>query len=110
MQNVDTTRPRSRAKGGKLEVSQDRHALALKHKDDAAKLACTSLVIACSGILAGIVRRDPLKFFATPVPAEIGEYHQEIKNPIDCRTLRENILASKYATLGAFIADARRLW
>ncbi len=105
------TRPRSRtSKSGKGEPPQDRNALALKHKYDANELSRKCLTIACSGVLAGMVRRDPLGLFAEPVPADVEEYHQDIKDPIDFSSLRQMILSSKYSSLGSFIADARRLW
>jgi hypothetical protein len=105
------TRPRSRtSKSGNGEPPQDRNALALKHKYDANELSRKCLTIACSGVLVGMVRRDPLGLFAEPVPADVEEYHQEIKDPIDCSSLRQMILTSKHSSLGAFIADARRLW
>lgn len=104
-------RSRSRKlKGGKGEATYDRNALALKHKYDAHELSRKCLTIACSGVLAGMVRRDPLGLFAEPVPANIEDYHKEIKDPIDCSALRQMIFSSKYSSLGSFIADARRLW
>ena len=105
-EHIDS-RQRSRTKG---EVPQDRNALARQHKYDANELYRKCVTIACCGVLAGMVRRDPLGLFAKPVPADVEEYHQEIKDPIDCSTLRQRILTSKYSSLGSFIADARRLW
>lgn len=110
-ENIESNRPRNRTpKGGLGEISQDRNALAIKHKYDANELSRKCLTIACSGLLAGIIRRDPLRLFAEPVPKDVEEYYQVIKDPIDCSALRQMILASKYTSLGSFIADARRLW
>ncbi|KAL3816815.1 hypothetical protein ACHAXA_008678 [Cyclostephanos tholiformis] len=102
--------PRScSSKVGNLDVSHDRHALALKHKDDANELYRKCLVIACCGVLAGMVRRDPMRLFAEPVPADIKEYHQVIQDPIDFSTMRKKIQSYEYKSFGSFIADARRL-
>ena len=85
--------PRScTSKGDVSEISQDRHALAVKHKDDANELAKKCLEIACSGILCGMVRRDPLRLFAEPVPRDVAEYHQVIPDPIDFSTMRKKIM------------------
>ncbi|KAL7542489.1 hypothetical protein ACHAXR_011817, partial [Thalassiosira sp. AJA248-18] len=108
--NIKNVRPRScTSKAGEAEVSQDRHALALKHKDESNELSRKCLAIACCGILVGMIRRDPMRLFAEPVPADIGEYHEVIKDPIDFRTMRKKILSSEYTSLKTFIADARRL-
>jgi hypothetical protein len=102
--------PRScTTKVGDLVISHDRHALALKHKDDAIELSRKCLVIACCGVLAGMVRRDPMRLFAEPVPTDVKEYHQVIQDPIDFSTMRKKILSSEYRSLGSFIGDARRL-
>ena len=102
--------PRScTSKVGDVGISHDRHALALKHKDDANELSRKCLVIACCGVLAGMVRRDPMRLFAEPVPTDVKEYHQVIQDPIDFSTMRKKILSSEYTSLGSFIGDARRL-
>jgi len=91
------------------EISQDRNALAVKHKDDANELARKCLEIVCSGILCGMIRRDPLRLFAEPVPRDVAEYHQVIQDPIDFSTMRKKIMTSQYTSLTLFINDARRL-
>jgi len=91
------------------EISQNRNALAVKHKDDANELAKKCLEIACSGILCGMVRRDPLRLFAEPVPRDVAEYYQVIQDPIDFSTMRKKIMTSQYTSLTLFINDARRL-
>ena len=102
--------PRScTSKVGDVEISHDRHALALKHKNDANELSRKCLVIACCGVLAGMVRRDPMRLFAEPVPMDVEEYHHVIQDPIDFSTMRKKILSSEYTSLGSFIGYARRL-
>jgi histone-lysine N-methyltransferase SETD1 len=81
----------------------------LKHKEEADKLSHKCLSIACCGILAGMVRRDPMRLFAEPVKKDVAEYHKVIKDPIDFSKIREKIVASEYSSLGAFVNDARQL-
>ncbi len=109
-ESVKTILPRScTSKVGDLDITHDRHALALKHKDEANELSRKCLVIACCGVLAGMIRRDPMRLFAEPVPADVEEYHHVIQDPIDFSTMRNKILSSEYKSFGSFIADARRL-
>lgn len=91
------------------EVGTNRQLVALKHKETADELSRKCLSIACSGILMGMIRRDPLRLFAKPAPSSMEEYHKVIKNPIDFQTMRQKLLENKYATLGSFINDAKRL-
>lgn len=108
--NKRQSSPRScTSKRDASEISQDRNALAVKHKDDANELAHRCLEIACSGILCGMIRRDPLRLFAEPVPQDVAEYHQVIQDPIDFSTMRKKIVTSQYTSLTLFINDARRL-
>ena len=100
---------RSCTKVGEVEIVQDRHTLALKHKDEAKELSRKCLAIACCGILTGMIRRDPMRLFAEPVPEDIEEYYQVIQDPIDFCTMRKKILSSEYTSLGSFVSDARRL-
>jgi len=88
---------------------RDRQSLAVKQKESANDLSRKCLGIACCGILVGMIRRDPLRLFAEPVPSDIEEYHKVIKEPVDFQTMRKKVLASEYSSLGAFINDARRL-
>jgi len=97
------------AKSGDEEPHIDRHSLALKHKEEADELSHKCLTIACCGILAGMIRRDPMRLFAEPVKKEVAEYHKMITDPIDFSKIREKIFASEYSSLGAFINDARQL-
>ena len=107
---VKSTRPRScTSKIGEGEDSQDRHALALKHKGDANELSRKCLALACCGILVGMIRRDPMRLFAEPVPTDVAEYYEVIKDPIDFSMMRKKILASEYTSLSSFVSDARRL-
>jgi hypothetical protein len=109
-ESVKSILPRScTSRVGDLDITHDRHALALKHKDEANELSRKCLVIACCGVLAGMVRRDPMRLFAEPVPEDVEEYHQVIQDPIDFSTMRKKILSSEYKSFGSFIADARRL-
>lgn len=100
---------RSCTEVGEVEIIQDRHTLALKHKDGANELSQKCLAIACCGILTGMVRRDPMRLFAEPVPEDIEEYYQVIQDPIDFCTMRKKILSSKYTSLGSFVSDARKI-
>ena len=111
LQNIaSSSRLRScTAKSGDEDPPIDRHFLALKHKEEADELSHKCLTIACCGILAGMVRRDPMRLFAEPVKKEVAEYHKMITDPIDLSKIREKIFASEYSSLGAFINDARQL-
>ena len=85
----------------------DRLMLAQRYKEEADELHKKCLSVACCGILLGLMRRDPLLLFASPVTAE--GYSAIIKNPIDFEKIRSNVLAGKYVTLGSFVSDARLL-
>eukprot|EP00984_Skeletonema_dohrnii_P027083 scaffold16531_cov119-Skeletonema_dohrnii-CCMP3373.AAC.1 len=107
-----TSSSRSRScttKSGEEEPPVDRHSLALKHKEEADELSQKCLTIACCGILAGMIRRDPMRLFAEPVKKEVAEYHKMITDPIDFSKIKEKIFANEYSSLGAFINDARKL-
>ena len=95
--------------GDEDSVMVDRHSLALKHKEEADELHQKTLMIACCGILSGMVRRDPMRLFAEPVNEDVVEYYKVIKDPIDFSKIREKILANEYTSLGAFLNDARQL-
>lgn len=96
-------------KSGDEEPPIDRHSLALKHKEEADELSQKCLKIACCGILAGMIRRDPMRLFAEPVKDEVAEYHNMIKDPIDFSKIKEKIFANEYSSLGAFINEARKM-
>eukprot|EP00804_Cyclotella_cryptica_P018966 CCRYP_006473-RB/>CCRYP_006473-RB protein AED:0.02 eAED:0.02 QI:690/1/1/1/0.5/0.4/5/239/1470 len=87
----------------------NRQLVAMKHKESANDLSRKCLSIACSGILIGMIRRDPLRLFAKPAPFAMEEYHKVIKDPIDFQTMRQKLFSNEYATLGSFINDAKRL-
>jgi histone-lysine N-methyltransferase SETD1 len=89
--------------------SANRQIMAKKHKESADELTRKCLSIACSGILMGMLRRDPLRLFAKPAPASMEEYHKVIKDPIDFQTMRQKLLSNEYGTLGSFVNDAKRL-
>lgn len=91
------------------ESGANRQLVAIKHKETADELSRKCLSIACSGILVGMIRRDPLRLFAKPAPASMEEYHKIIKDPIDFQTMRQKLLENEYVTLGSFINDAKRL-
>ena len=65
------------------------------------------VLIACSGMLQALVRRDPLKLFDQPVSDEA--YYKVIKNPMFFCTMREKISNSTYTSLGAFANDVKLL-
>lgn len=100
---------KSRQNVADSQSSANRQLAATKHKETADELSRKCLSIACSGILVGMIRRDPLRLFAKPAPASMEEYHKVIKNPVDFQTMRKKLLANEYATLGSFISDAKRL-
>jgi hypothetical protein len=91
------------------EDHMNRQLVAMKHKESADDLSRKCLSIACSGILIGMMRRDPLRLFAKPAPLTMKEYHDVIKDPIDFQTMRQKLFSNEYATLGSFISDAKRL-
>lgn len=87
----------------------NRQLVAMKHKESADDLSRKCLSIACSGIMIGMMRRDPLRLFAKPAPLTMEEYHNVIKDPIDFQTMRQKLFSNEYTTLGSFINDAKRL-
>ena len=109
----DSDEPHSMRKSRRTAVDAEemanRQIVAVKHKENANELSRKCLSIACSGILMGMVRRDPLRLFAKPPPSRIEEYHKVIKNPIDFQTMRQKLASNEYATLGSFVSDAKRL-
>lgn len=87
----------------------NRQIVAKKHKESADELSRKCLSIACSGILMGMIRRDPLRLFAKPAPSSMKDYYKAIQDPIDFETMREKLVSNEYITLGSFINDAKRL-
>ena len=58
---------------------------------------------------AGMIRRDPMRLFAEPVPTDVEEYRLVISDPIDFSTIKLKILTQQYTSLTSFMSDARRL-
>lgn len=109
-ESIKRSSPRTKSGGEEgVEIPLDRDALALKHKDDSKELFRKCLDIACCGILAGMIRRDPMRLFAEPVPFDVAEYHKVIQDPIDFGTMKKKIHLSEYTSLTSFVSDARRL-
>jgi len=79
------------------------------HKKEAQELHRRCVSIAMSGILLSMMRRDPLRLFAEPVPESVAEYRQVVKRPIDFGTIRQRVLRGQYTSLAAFSADASLL-
>ena len=63
-------------------VNDDRQARELAYKDKSAELQSRCLLIATCGILLGLIRRDPLRLFAEPVPINVESYYKIIKNSL----------------------------
>ena len=84
-----------------------RQELQSRFKEEADELQKKCLGRACCGILFALMRRDPLRLFATPVTAE--GYSTIVTNPIDFSMIREQVLEDKYSSLGAFASDCRLL-
>lgn len=91
------------------KIESNRQALAEVHKEEADILNGRCLSIATCGILLAMIRRDPLRLFAEPVPANVEGYHKIIKKPIDLSTMKDKVLKGQYSTLGSFMSDARLL-
>uniref|UniRef100_A0A7R9VS13 [histone H3]-lysine(4) N-trimethyltransferase n=1 Tax=Pseudictyota dubia TaxID=2749911 RepID=A0A7R9VS13_9STRA len=91
------------------ENEQDRQVIAEAHKEDADELVRKCIFIACCGILMGLLRRDPLRLFAEPVPPNIEGYAKIVKRPIDFSVIRRRVLKGRYTTLKSFVQDARLL-
>ena len=79
------------------------------HKQEAEDLHRRCVSIATSGILLAMMRRDPLRLFADPVPDSVEEYKKVVKKPIDFGIIRKRVLRGKYSSLAAFVADASLL-
>lgn len=90
------------------EKSSHRQSILQKHKDEENMVQKKCLSIALCGIFLGLVRRDPQRIFAEPVPQSEIEYHRIIPHPMDFHTVREKILANQYS-FGTFLADVRLL-
>ena len=110
-----STRLRSaRIAAGTTTVSKEdplkeelRQELQTRFKEEADELQKKCLGRACCGILLALMRRDPLRLFASPVTAE--GYSNIVTNPIDFSMIREQVLEEKYSSLGAFASDCRLL-
>jgi len=85
----------------------DRSTLIKKFKEEASTFQKKCVSIACNGLLLGLTRRDPLLHFAEPVEAE--GYHDIIHEPMDFGKIKKKVFQDQYATLGAFVSDARLL-
>jgi hypothetical protein len=85
----------------------DRSTLIKKFKEEASTFQKKCVSIACNGLLLGLTRRDPLLHFAEPVEAE--GYHDIIHEPMDFGKIKKKVFRDQYATLGAFVSDARLL-
>lgn len=91
------------------QEDENRQSLAKEHKDEADDLQRRCLSLATCGIFVGLVRRDPLRLFAKPVPESIEGYHKIIKYPIDFGRIREKVLSGQYSNLKSFGNDVRQL-
>lgn len=90
-------------------VDDNQQARELAYKEESAELQGRCLSIATCGILLGLIRRDPLRLFAEPVPTTVESYYKIIKNPIDFSKIKSKVLNSEYNTLGAFASDVKLL-
>jgi histone-lysine N-methyltransferase SETD1 len=97
----------SNASSEKIVDTEERSTLIKKFKEEANAFHKKCISIACSGILLGLTRRDPLQHFAQPAEAE--GYHDIIHEPMDFGRMKKKVFRNKYATLGAFVSDARLL-
>lgn len=95
------------ASSTKLVDTNERSVLMKKFKEEASAFHKKCVSIACTGLLLGLTRRDPLMHFAEPVEAE--GYHDIIKEPMDFGKIKKKVFRRKYATIGAFVSDARLL-
>jgi len=91
------------------ETEQDRQVIAEAHKEEADELLRKCVFTACCGILLSLLRRDPLRLFAEPVPPSVEGYTKMIKRPIDFGVVRRRVLKGRYTTLKSFVQDARLL-
>lgn len=87
-----------------------KRAREMAYKEETTKLHAKCLSIATCGILLGLIRRDPLRLFAEPVPTTIDSYHKIIKNPIDFSQIKGKVLRGEYNSLGAFASDIKLLY
>ncbi len=104
-------RSRNAHKQGQLKVGEKitcRQAILQRHKDEENIVQRKCLSIALCGVFLGLVRRDPQRIFADPVPESEIEYHRIVKCPMDFHTIREKILMNQYS-FGTFVADVRLL-
>lgn len=81
----------------------------ISYKEESVHLQERCISIATCGILLGLIRRDPLRLFAEPVPITVESYHKIIKNPIDFSVIKTKVLNGEYNTLGAFASDIKLL-
>lgn len=56
-----------------------------------------------------MMRRDPLRLFAEPVPQSIVDYHKIVQKPMDFNTMRQKVAEGQYTSFGSFVSDARLL-
>lgn len=92
------------------ESEATRRARELAYKEDSVQLQEKCLSLATCGILLGLIRRDPLRLFAEPVPITVESYHNIIKDPIDFSRIKAKVLSGEYNTLGAFASDIKLLY
>ena len=79
------------------------------HKQESEELHRKCVKIAIRGSLLALIRRDPLRLFAQPVPDSVVGYRQLITTPIDFGIIRKRTLRKKYHSLSAFFGDVRLL-
>ena len=92
------------------EVSQtDLQKYAQKQKKEFDGLQKKCLEVSTRGILLGLMRRDPLRLFATTTSMDAPGYRSIIKMPIDFDVIRRRVQRGEYTTIGSFIADCRLL-
>ncbi len=87
----------------------DNRAREEAYKEESSQLQTKCLSISMCGILLGLIRRDPLRLFAEPVPANVEGYHKIIKNPIDFSKIKEKVLEGEYTNLTQFAYDVKLL-
>lgn len=91
------------------KMNEERQELAMAHKEEANMINAKCRSIAICGILLAMIRRDPLRLFAEPVPKSVEGYHKIIKKPMDFSTMKEKVLSGQYSSLSSFMSDARLL-
>jgi len=97
----------STKESGVLERGRDHQEVLKLYKKEANELQRTTLQVACYSVLLALIRRDAFHLFAEPVSAE--DYATFVPHPIDFGVIREKVLAEKYSSFSAFVADARLL-